>query len=40
LFSGEISSEGHIEAARGIIFDHYLPKAKIPELFLMNIEEV
>ncbi len=35
---GEVSTEAHLQAARGILESHYLPKLKLEELFMVDVE--
>ena len=35
---GEVSTAAHLEACRGLLESHYLPRVAIPELFLCDVE--
>ena len=38
--SGEVSSQAHIDLVRAILFEHYLPEVRIPELFLVDVDKI
>ena len=40
MFQGEVSTTEHIDVCKELLLNHYLPQAKIPELFLPDITQV
>lgn len=40
MFQGEVSTTEHIDVCKDLLLNHYLPQAKIPELFLPDVAQV
>ncbi len=40
LFSGEVSSQAHLDRAKEILMDTYLAEVDIPEFFLLDVDKI